>query len=96
MSLKDMDSEDWQAVYENWKKSGLSQRKFCELQRIEYQAFAYRREKASLARTRINSNRVLPLRSPKPAVTLEFLKVDPGNKSLVFSWFEVHLPHETP
>ena len=91
MSLKDLSPEAWEILYGNWKKSGLSQRKFCESQGIEYKSFAYRREKASLAKRRSESSRVLkcPEFTPMP----KFIPVEPAQKSPVSSWIEIQLPH---
>jgi hypothetical protein len=91
MSLKDLPSEAWEALYENWRKSGLSQREFCGLQKIEYKAFAYRREKASLAKRRAESGRAL--KSPGPKVTPKFIPIEIAQKSLNYSWIEIQLPH---
>ena len=91
MSLKDMPPEAWEVLYENWKKSGLSQRKFCESQGIEYQSFAYRREKASLAKRRSDSS--LALKCPEFTPIPKFIPVEPAKKSPVSCWVEIQLPH---
>jgi len=91
MSLKDLPPEAWEALYDSWQKSGLSQRKFCERQKIEYKAFAYRREKASLAKRRAESRVIL--KSPEPTPIPKFIPIELLQKSPVFSWIEVQLPH---
>ncbi len=96
MSLKDMSSKDWEMLYGNWQKSGLSQRKFCESQGIEYKAFAYRREKASLAKRRADCAppKESSASTPLPRfIPIEVSPVKPVKKSPLFSWIEIQLPH---
>jgi hypothetical protein len=96
MSFKDMATEDWEVLYENWKKSGLNQRKFCEGQGIDYRDFAYRREKAAIAhRRRLSVEKpavILPkVSTPVPA----FLKLESSlstPKSTLSHWIEIQLP----
>ncbi len=97
MNLKDISPESWEQLYENWKKSGLTQRKFCEGQGMDYRDFAYRREKAAIAHRRrlsAGQSEVASLKGSTPVPA--FLKVDSSTRvseSKFSAWIEIQLPH---
>ena len=60
---KTQSKEEWLTVIQEWKKSGLSQSKFCREKQIKLSTFIYHRKKTEIGQKSIPAT---PLRLPIP------------------------------